>query len=237
MAEKQLRILTIGAHAADHELAAGMIIAKAAKAGHKVVILSLTPGEKGHPKLGPADYARQKIAEAERCAGILGAETIVLPHGDATFAVTEEIKFEVCDIIRDLKPDVVITHWKNSIHKDHRNAHLIAMDACFYARLRTIERVKPAHWFNKIYFSENWEDMEEYEPDIYVDTTDVFDQYCEALASFELWNGGTGWPYADYYKSLARMRSCLGFGLQGKYAATLARPKGALLQRFSELPF
>lgn len=27
--------------------------------------------------------------------------------------------------------------------------------------------------------------------------TEVFAQYCEALSAFELWNGGTGWPYSE----------------------------------------
>lgn len=213
-----------------------MILAKYAQAGHRVTILSLTPGEKGHPTLGAAEYAAQKIEEARRCAEILGAESIVLPYGDATLEVTEAIKFEVADIMRDLKPDVLITHWEKSIHKDHRNAHTIALDARFYAALKRIEREKPAHFIGKIYFSENWEDMDGYEPDMYVDTTDVFDRYVEALSQFELWNGGTGWPYADYYKSLARMRGCLGFGLRGQYASTLMRPKEAHVQRMRELP-
>lgn len=233
---KQLRVLAIGAHAADQELAAGMQIAKYTKAGHQVTVLSLTPGEKGHPTLSAAAYAKQKIREAQRCCAILGAETIVLPYGDATLEVTEAIKFEVADIIRDIKPDILITHWSHSIHKDHRNAHLIAMDAYFYAALKAIERAKPAHRISRIYFSENWEDMEGYEPDIYIDTTDVFEQYCEALASFELWNGGTGWPYADYYQSLARMRACLGFGLRAQYAVTMARPKGSWTQRLTDVP-
>ncbi len=236
MSDKPLHILTLGGHAADQELSAGMIIAKYTRAGHRATILSLTPGEKGHPTLSAEDYARQKIAEAQICAKLLGAETRILPYGDATLPVTEEIILEVCDIIRELKPNILITHWKESIHKDHRNAHRIALDAYFYAAQPRIERALPAHRISRIYYSENWEDMEGYEPDIYVDTSDVFEQYYEALSSFELWNGGTGWPYADYYKSLARLRACLGFGLRGKYAATLARPKEALVQRFTDLP-
>lgn len=236
MSEKPLHVLALGAHAADQELAAGMILAKYARAGHRVTILSLTPGERGHPTLSAADYAKQKIDEARRCAKALGVETIVLGYQDAELPDNEAVRFEVCDLIRELKPDILITHWENSIHKDHRNAHRIALDARFYAALRRIERTLPSHWTGKVYYSENWEDMDGYEPDLYVDTTDVFDQYCEALAHFELWNGGTGWPYADYYRSLARMRSCLGFGLKGKYAATLARPKDAKTVRTADLP-
>ncbi|HLV79786.1 MAG TPA: PIG-L family deacetylase [Chthonomonadaceae bacterium] len=237
MSEKPLHILTLGAHAADQELSAGMVIAKATRVGHQATILSLTPGEKGHPRLDAQTYARQKIAEAEQCARLLGAQSRLLAYGDVTLPVNEEIIFEVADIIRALKPDVLITHPVHSIHKDHRNAHRIALDAVFYAALPRIERADPAHRIGRLFFSENWEDMEGYEPDIYIDTTEVFDQYCEALASFELWHGGTGWPYADYYRSLARMRGCLGFGLRGTYAATLARPKEARVLRSAGLPF
>jgi LmbE family N-acetylglucosaminyl deacetylase len=233
--EKKLHVLTLGAHAADQELSAGMVIAKYTRAGHRATILSLTPGEKGHPTLGAAEYASQKVAEAKRCAEGLGAESIVLPYGDATLEPTEAIRFEVADLIRELRPDILITHWQNSIHKDHRNAHVIAHDALFYAALKRIERERPAHFIPKVYYSENWEDMDGYEPDVYVDTTDVFDQYVEALSSFELWEGGTGWPYADYYRSLARTRGCLGFGLRGKYAATLSRPKTAHVDRSRDL--
>lgn len=232
----QLRVLTVGAHAADQELAAGMQIAKYTRAGHHVTVLSLTPGEKGHPTLSAAEYARQKILEAGRCAGLLGAETVILSHGDGLLEAGEEIKLEVADIIRDLRPDVLITHWQNSIHKDHRNAHTIALDAAFYAGLRTIEGPKPAHRVETILFSENWEDMEGFEPDLYLETGEVFEQYCQALSSFELWNGGTGWPYAEYYTSLARLRACLGGGLQWRYAAAMVRPREALIRRSTELP-
>lgn len=236
MSDTPLHVLALGAHAADQELSAGMILAKYANAGHRVTILSLTPGERGHPTLSAADYAAQKVDEARRCAAILGAESLVLGYQDAELPLTEAVKFEVCDLIRQLKPDILITHWENSIHKDHRYCHQIAQDARFYAALKRIERALPSHWTGRLFYSENWEDMDGYEPDIYIDTTDVFDQYCEALSCFALWNGGTGWPYADYYKSLARMRGCLGFGLRGKYAATLARPRDAKVVRTTGLP-
>ena len=117
-----------------------------------------------------------------------------------------------------------------------QTAYTLTMEGGFLAALPAIQRELPAHLIRGLYYLENWEDMDGYEPDIYVDTTEVFDQYCEALSHFALWNGGTGWPYADYYKSLARMRGCLGFGLKGKYAATLARPRDAKTIRTDGLP-
>jgi len=141
-----MRILALGAHAADQELSAGMILAKYARAGHQVTILSLTAGEKGHPLLGPNEYRNQKVREAKECAQLLGAETRILDYRDAELPVNDEIVFEVCDIIRELKPDLLITHWERSIHKDHRNAHRIALDARFHAGLKHLERNRPAHW-------------------------------------------------------------------------------------------
>lgn len=229
-------MLTIGAHAADQELAAGMQIAQYARVGNHVTILSLTPGEKGHPRLSAAEYATRKIREARECADRLGAESLVLSYGDALLEPTQELALEVADIIRDIRPDVVITHWSKSIHNDHRNAHTIAMDALFFAGLRTLERTRPAHYVPHVYFSENWEDMDGFEPDVYLDTSDVFDQYQDALSSFELWHGGTGWPYADYYSALARMRACLGGGLRWQYAAAMARPAHARIERRDTLP-
>ncbi|MDR3692732.1 MAG: PIG-L family deacetylase [Fimbriimonas sp.] len=231
-----MRILALGAHAADQELSAGMILAKYAREGHDVTILSLTAGEKGHAKLSSDEYREQKIREAHACANILGVQTRILGYLDAELPVSDGVIAEVCDVIRELKPDILITHWENSIHRDHRNAHRIALDARFHAGLRRIERVLPSHWIGRVYYSENWEDMDGYVPDVYVDTTDVFEQYCEALSQFELWNGGTGWPYADYYKSLARMRACVGFGMRATYACTLARPREEKVICTSGLP-
>lgn len=240
MAERELRILTIGAHAADQELAAGMIVAKYTRQGHRAFILSLTPGEKGHPTLTAEEYAGQKRREAAECCRKLGAEAIILGYRDAELPYSDEVALEVCDIIRDVRPDVVITHWEQSIHKDHRRAHRIAMDALFYAGLPRLVRSRPPHWTRAVYMSENWEDMDGYEPDLYVEIPDpVFAQYCDALASFALWHGGTGWPYGDYYRSLARLRGCLGGGLRWRYAATLKVPRGGLIRRLAGegLPF
>ncbi len=236
MDNKSMTILALGAHIADQELAAGMILAKYAREGHRVVILNLTAGEKGHPILGSEDYRSQKIREGEECASILGVETRVLGYRDAELPVNDDVIFEVCDIIRELRPKVLITHWENSMHKDHMNAHKIALDARFYAGLKRIERDAPAHWVPNVFYSENWEDMDGYEPDMYVDTSETFETYCEAMSRFELWDGGTGWPYASYYTSLARMRACVGFGKRAMYAATLSRPKDAKVIRIPGLP-
>ena len=83
-------------------------------------------------------------------------------------------------------------------------------------------------------FPENWEDMEDFDPNLYVDIDDVYDQWLEAANQYELFRGGiSSFRYRDYYQALAIMRGCLsGYSR----AVTLMRPKGALVSRVRGLP-
>ncbi|HXV15679.1 MAG TPA: hypothetical protein VD758_02805, partial [Gemmatimonadaceae bacterium] len=47
-------ILAIGAHAGDMELTTGALLIKQHKAGDRIVILHMTLGEGGNPKMSPA---------------------------------------------------------------------------------------------------------------------------------------------------------------------------------------
>src|SRR5579884_432019 len=159
VAAQQRTILAVGAHAADADLTMGALLAHQKKLGDRVVILHMTLGEAGNPKLAPAAYAEQKRREAEAAAKDLGAEVIFAPYADAMLPNDEQARQYVTDVIRQVRPTYVITHWKNSGHKDHRNTSAIVTDAAFMAEL---EAVKTAHapWrgVRAVYYAENWED-------------------------------------------------------------------------------
>ncbi|WNQ11994.1 PIG-L family deacetylase [Paenibacillus aurantius] len=230
MTTEKKHILAISAHAGDQELTAGGVIAKYTMEGHKATFLHLTPGEKGHPRLTPEEYKKQKVEEAYKAADILGADVRFFDYKDAELPVNEEIKYQVADVIREVKPDIIITHWKNSIHKDHANTHQIVQDAHFYAALKTIERELPSHYAPKLYYSENWEDMDEFVPEVFVDIPeDAFEKWIQALSVYAFARGETyGFPYIDYYKSLSVVR---GAPVYFKRAQGFMVPKGGLNQR------
>ena len=75
-------ILAIGAHAGDMELTAGAVLIKQHKLGDRVVILQMTLGEGGNPRLSPAVYGAQKRREALAADSVIGAETIFAPYRD-----------------------------------------------------------------------------------------------------------------------------------------------------------
>ncbi|MDY0133513.1 MAG: PIG-L family deacetylase [Acholeplasmatales bacterium] len=150
-------IMAIGGHIGDAELTAGGVLASMSLEGHKIVTVALTGGEKGNPPHIDVDtYRIQKEREAKEFAEMLGGEAVVLPYKDGELPDNEEVRFMVADIIRKYKPDVVITHWKNSMHKDHSLTHKIVKDAKFYAALPGFKRENPPHYAAGPFYAENW---------------------------------------------------------------------------------
>ncbi len=228
-------VLAIGAHAADMELTCGMVVARYAREGHKATFLHLTLGEKGHARLGAEEYARDKREGALAIAAALGAEARFMPYGDGELQASEEVKLAVADVIREVRPRVIITNWRGSIHRDHARAHEIAVEARFLAGLARLKREREAVWVPHVLFAENWEDMDGYEPNLYVDTTDDYETWLRALEHYEIFRDPTvgGFRYRDYYSALSQMRGCLsGHGR----AVALMRPKGDLVSRPEALP-
>ena len=114
---KEHTVLAIGAHIGDAELTAGGLLATCALHGGKAVTLALTAGEKGAPAGADiAQYRRDKIAEAEAFARDLGGEAYVLPYEDGLLPDDDQVRFAVCDIIRRVKPDIIVTHHESSLH-------------------------------------------------------------------------------------------------------------------------
>lgn len=227
-------ILSIGAHAGDAEIASGIALAHEVNAGKKVAMCHLTLGEKGHPKMKPAEYAALKREEAQAAAEVIGAETYFLPYEDGLLPVTDEAKFAIADVIRDCKPDVIITHHGQSIHKDHVNCHLNVPDAVFYAGVAGFESDKPAHFCRKLYFAENWEDREGFVPEIILEVAQQDIELWKAMVSrYALFRGEViSFAYVEYYEKLARLR---GIENHVQYAVAFGQPESASRRRVSSL--
>lgn len=226
-------ILAIGAHMGD-EIAWGIALAAHRRQGHSIGLLHLTPGEKGHKTLTPVEYERQKREEAPRCAELLGAEMWALDYRDGELPTTDEVKLQVCDIIREAKPKLILTHWTGSMHKDHAATAEIMPDAIFYAGLPAFKRDLPHHWCGRYLHGENWEDQRGYVPETFLEVTqEDIDVYEKAMLSYGLFRGEVStFPYLEYYKSLARTRGC-EVGLP--FAVTFAVPADQRRKRVTAL--
>ena len=232
--DKRLHIVVAGAHCGDAEIQAGAIAHKYAKAGHEVTFLHLTAGEKGNPPGVPVEeYRLQKIEEAEKAAAILGGKSMTLDWKDAELKNDDETITRIAALMRRLKPNLVITHWENSIHPDHALCPEIIRAAQLKAGLAGFDiDGLPPHYYGYLH-SENWEDMEGYVPDIYVDVSEEFDVYLEALSQYWFIMNSSSFRYFDYYKALGTVRGCVN---RTQYAQTLKYPEGANVRRGRGIP-
>ncbi len=210
------RILAIGGHIGDAELTAGGLMAANTVDGGENFTLALTAGERGNPPhLTVAEYREQKISEAQVFARMMNGEAYVLDYADGELPNNEDVRYEVANIIRKVRPDAIVTHWHSTMHKDHNNTHLIVPDAQFLASVVECERIEGKRHYAPVYFAENWEDDPDFRPYIYVDITRGFDLWCEALHTQWFVMNSKDFAYYDYYTSLARLRGCLN---KTKYA-------------------
>ena len=204
-------ILAIGAHAGDMELTAGALLIHQHKRGDRVVILQMTLGEGGNPKMAPTSYGIQKRREAVTADSVIGAETIFAPYKDGEIPNDEAVRRYVADIIRQVKPTYVVTHWQKSIHKDHSITSAIVQDAVLLASLEGVQTGHPAHrGLRGIYYADNWEDAEDFHPYVYVDVSDDMVQWRAAVTSYEFVRGGvSAFRYLDYYDALSVVRGAV----------------------------
>lgn len=202
-------IMAIGAHIGDMELTCGGVLASHAVRGDTIITVALTAGEKGNPPtMDVAEYRRQKVAEAEGFAKALGGEAVVLDAPDGLLRYDEETAWHVCDLIRRYRPDALITHWRESVHKDHANTSRIVSDARYYAGNAGFARSLPAHPCPKLYFAENWEDARDFHPYLYVDISDGYELWRKEVAKHWFVTHSADYRYLEYYDALSICRGC-----------------------------
>ncbi len=174
-------ILAIAAHRDDVELTCGGTLAKAAKAGHRVGILDLTQGE-----MGTRGDAATRAAEAERAAKTLGV-ALRLNAGmrDAHLEDNEASRKTVVEIIRRMRPRVVILPFSVGRHPDHRIASELGRDACYLAGLAKYEPGKggEAHRPYKLLYALAYRE-DPVKPTFVVDISDVFETKMDAIRCY-----------------------------------------------------
>src|SRR5699024_7839149 len=129
-------------------------------------------------------------------------------YKDAELKFSDDIINQVAKIVREIRPDLVITHWINSIHSDHALCPRIIEAVQLKAGMSGFDFEGLETKFFRIFYRENWEDMYEYLPDVFVDVSDVFDIYLKAISQYWFVMHSESFDYYDYYKALGRVHGC-----------------------------
>lgn len=192
--EKVLRIIAFGAHPDDAEFRLGGTAIKWAKLGHKVKMVSVTNGDIGHWNMAGGPLAQRRTAEVQEAAKRMGTEVEVLDIHDGELLPTLENRKLICNLIREWKADLVLSHRPNDYHPDHRYTGVLVQDAAFMVTVPYFCPDVPHLKDNPVfmYFPDRFKKPYPFEADIAISTDDVFDQKVhavDALAS-QVYEGG-----------------------------------------------
>lgn len=203
--------MAIGGHIGDAELTSGCVLATKALEGHKIITVALTGGERGNPAgISVEDYRKQKIKEANQFAEMLNGEAIVLDYADGELPDNKEVRLEVANLIRKYRPNAIFTHWPNSMHIDHHRTSLIVQDASFFAGIDMGDLVAGDRHYSPVYFAENWEDADGFNPYIYIPcSVEGYELWKEAISKHWFIMNSKSFRYFDYYTHLTYVRGAL----------------------------
>ena len=214
-----MKILAIGGHICDMEFTCGAVLAKHARLGDEVHFLATTAGEKGcDAKESVEEYKKQKIEEGLKCAKKLGAASSeCLNYPDAELPCNREVQVKIADVIRRIKPNIVITHWNKATHNDHYNTAINVEKALWIAQRAAIETNHPPHYIERLFYTDNWEDPIDFVPNVYVSVEEEdIETWQSAISEFQVGRGEiSGFKFVDYYRHLAHVR---GMVARFKYA-------------------
>jgi LmbE family N-acetylglucosaminyl deacetylase len=126
-------VLAIHAHPDDLEFQAAGTLLRLAEAGSRIVMATMTAGDCGSAELGRREIARIRREEARRSAELLGAEYLCLEFPDLSIVFDNDSRRRVTEVVRRVRPDVVITAPPVDYMCDHEMTSLLVRDACFNA--------------------------------------------------------------------------------------------------------
>ena len=245
MSEK-LRLLSIGAHPADIFDQSGGTMAHHVARGDWVGCVVLTHGARVHDKvISDEMFHRDEVPDGERLAllmqeradikadevqracRILGVEDLhFFGADDAVLLVTEEIVRRLAKLLRELKPDVVLTHFPkegDGLSNPHAVCGQIVSYALSLAAAVDPGDSRPPHKVaQEFYFGTGaaavpnsvWDSEGGYYNDLFIDITDVVDK---KLASLDcLVSQGYGGAYAR--KRIETSDGAFGVGAGCAYA-------------------
>ncbi|WP_435320941.1 PIG-L deacetylase family protein [Haloarchaeobius sp. TZWSO28] len=178
-----MNLLAIVAHPDDAELFIGGTLAKHADRGDDVTIAYMTRGEYGGFDVSESEVAATREAEARAGADLLGADATFLDFEDGRVTYSLENRLRIVDCLREHEPDIVITHFDDDMHPDHRRTAELVTDAYYMSSLSLCETEHEPHDPDNVYYF--GKASSSFDPSIVVDVTGYVELKKEALLCHE----------------------------------------------------
>jgi len=134
-----MRIVSIHAHPDDAEILAGGTLALLARGGHAVGIVTMTAGDCGSGEYSADRISAIRKAEARAAAAVIGADYQCAGFRDLAIFNDDHSRREITGLLRELRPDIVLTASPRDYLCDHETTSQLVRDACFAAPVPNYE--------------------------------------------------------------------------------------------------
>jgi bacillithiol biosynthesis deacetylase BshB1 len=139
MTDNNLDILAFSPHPDDAELGCGGSILLAVQHGIKVGVADMSEGE--HSSCGSPEERRKEKETASVLLGINYRFSLHLP--DAGIGTSPAHRLVLIDLIRKVRPRIVLAPYGEDRHPDHEAAGRLLKEACFFAGVADIGKGEP----------------------------------------------------------------------------------------------
>lgn len=201
-----MKILAIGAHLDDIELACGGTLAKAVANGHDVKMLVMS--QSGYTGLDGEEKRSNEVAVKEgiNAAHKLGVEDIeVLDFNTKNIPYHSDVIEAIEKRIVEFEPDVIFTHWAFDTHQAHEGVSKSTISAA--RRYNTIYMYEPISPSGRSYHP--------FRPQMYSNIGEYIENKIEALKEHKTEYGKYGDNWLEGVNARARYR---GYEMGYEYA-------------------
>ncbi|MHB0859588.1 MAG: PIG-L family deacetylase [Anaerolineae bacterium] len=218
------RVLAFGAHPDDCEVKSAGLARKIAQAGGDVLFVSLTNGDAGHYREAGVPLARRRQAETRAAAEVLGVRSLLLDNHDGELCPTLALRRTVIRLIREFRPDLVLTHRLMDYHPDHRATAQLIQDAAYMVTVPNVCPLTPHLAQNPViaYFQDAFRHPAPFRADVVVAVDEVMvtklPPYTATLPSFT-----NGYPSTRAYSIPCLQKTAIGVSGYAKPAARTMR--------------
>ncbi|MEY7852201.1 PIG-L deacetylase family protein [Natrarchaeobius sp. A-rgal3] len=179
-----MELLAIVAHPDDADIFCGGTLAKHADRGDTVTIAHMTRGEYGGFDTDEATVAETREKETRRSGNELGATDVTfLGFEDGRIEYSLEDRLEIVETIRAHDPDVILTHFRDDMHPDHRATSRLVTDAYYMASLPLVDTEHDPCDPDNVYFF--GKPTSSFEPTTFVDISGYEDRKAAAIDHHE----------------------------------------------------
>jgi len=195
------------------------------QAGCEVHTINLANGCVGSTEMGPAETAATRWKEAQASARLLGSVHHECMADDLEVFYTQELIKRVTALVRQVKPDIVLTQSMEDYMDDHMNTAKIAVTATFSRNIPSFRSIpdEPAVFEDAMLYHATpyiLTDMmrRPIVPEIYVDVSTVMDRKEQLLAchaSQKEWLDATQ-GFNSYLKTMRDLSEKVGT-MSGKF--------------------